>query len=67
MNEPSPDYDIDEKFNRPEKPPKKAEVKNWPFPQFAQQDDNDVANNMHINPHVYDIASGASPDREYTR
>jgi hypothetical protein len=40
-------------------PPKSAEVKNWPFPQYAQ--DVDVAKNRYINEGVYDFVNDNVP------
>ena len=62
--EPSPDYGFGEKFNRPAKAPTQAEVNGWPFPSnLAQnkQDDEDIANNGHVNHGVYDFVNDNMP------
>lgn len=54
--------------------PKSAEVKNWPYPQYAQNVDEqnseveDIARNKYVNKNVYDFVNDVMPDqREVSR
>jgi hypothetical protein len=62
--EPSPDYGFGERFPRSAKAPTQAGVDGWPFPSnLAQnkQDDEDLANNGHVNNGVYDFYNDIMP------
>ena len=41
--------------------PKAADVAGWPYPQFAQKNDDDIAKTHHVNRKVYDFVDDAMP------
>ena len=45
---------LDDNWNRPSKPPTKAAVAGWPFPQYAQVEG--IAKNKYINKNVHNMA-----------
>ena len=48
-------------WKRSSAPPKSAEVANWPFPQYAQAEAEDIAKNKYINQKVHGMASKYVP------
>jgi hypothetical protein len=57
-----------ERFPRSDEAPTKAQVIGWPFPQYAQDNSDDIAKTEHINQDVYDYVTGALPnEREISR